>query len=346
MVEIESNKEVQGIKELIRTNLAIFSISLDFELHWGGFEKWPLDQYRNYFLKTREVIPTILASFERYEVHTTWATVGLLLHRNREELHSIFPKEKPTYHQIALGASNYISQNQVGKNETDDPFHYAPLLIQEILITKGQELASHSYGHYYCNEPGQNPQQFKADALAWNRAAESYGIKAGSLVFPRNQFNRDYLKVCNEVGIKIIRTNPVDWWWQIDSTQNESKWKRLNRGLDAYFSIGGKTSYPISSIKQQEGVWLLPASRLLRPYAIRELFLNDKKIDRIKDEMTLAARNKECYHLWWHPHNFGGNPAKNMEGLDEILRHYAYLKNKYGMTSLNMSEIATRLENG
>ncbi|MEM6525809.1 MAG: polysaccharide deacetylase family protein [Bacteroidota bacterium] len=322
-----------------------FTISLDFELHWGGFEKWPLNHYSDYFLKTREVIPRILNAFEQYQVHGTWATVGLLLHRNIEELQSTFPKEKPTYQNWLLGAASYISQNQVGCDERNDPFHFAPSLIKKILDTEGQELASHSYAHYYCNEPGQTPQQFKADALAWNRAAEAYGLKAISLVFPRNQFNRDYLKVCREVGIKIIRTNPVDWWWQIESTQNESKWKRLNRGLDAYFSIGGKTSYPISLIKKEEGIWHLPASRLLRPYAAREFFFNAKKIDRIKNEMTLAAKNKECYHLWWHPHNFGFNPTKNMNGLDKILRHYAYLKSEYGIMSLNMGEIASKLDN-
>lgn len=322
-----------------------FTISLDFELHWGGFEKWRLERYRDYFLKTREVIPRILNLFEQHQVHATWATVGLLLHKNREELHSTFPKEKPTYHQIVLSASNYISQNQVGDNETDDPFHYAPSLIQEILITEGQELASHSYGHYYCNEPGQTPQQFRADALAWNRAAESYGFKASSLVFPRNQFNKDYLRICNKVGIDIIRTNPLDWWWNIQSIENESLWKRFNRGLDAYFNVGGKTSFRLSSVEKSEGVWMLPASRLLRPYNPKELFLNIKKIRRIKAEMTIAAKAQECYHLWWHPHNFGDYPQQNLDGLSEILNHYTFLNKEYGMQSLNMKEIASILNN-
>ncbi len=329
----------------MKVSQSCFTISLDFELHWGGFEKWALAKHRNYFLNTRKVIPEILMAFKNYQVHATWATVGLLLHRHQEELKSVFPQLIPTYDQPVLGVSHYMSHHQIGIREEQDPYHYAPSVIQKIVATEGQELASHTYAHYYCNEPGQTPEQFKADADAWNKAAEPFGVKTCSLVFPRNQFNRDYLQVCKQVGIKIIRTNPVDWWWKIDSTQRESKWKRFNRGFDAYFSIGGKTSYPLSSIQQNEGVWHLPASRLLRPYSSKEFVLNQIKINRIKGEMTLAAKNNECYHLWWHPHNFGGDPSKNIEGLVQILEHYKYLNQTYSMISLNMQEIASRLEN-
>ena len=45
----------------------IFTISLDFELHWGGFEKWPIEEYRQYFLNTRKVIPEMLKLFGQYE---------------------------------------------------------------------------------------------------------------------------------------------------------------------------------------------------------------------------------------------------------------------------------------
>ena len=64
---------------------SIFTISLDFELHWGGFEKWEESSYHDYFLKTREIIPIILKAFERSGIHATWATVGLLLHKEKSD---------------------------------------------------------------------------------------------------------------------------------------------------------------------------------------------------------------------------------------------------------------------
>ena len=153
-------------------------------------------------------------------------------------------------------------------------------------------------------QDGQTPEQFYYDALSWNKAAEAYGKKAVSLVFPRNQFNQTYLRECNRTGIKIVRTNPVDWWWRIESTQNESKWKRFNRGLDAYFNIGGKSSYPMSEIKSNEGVYLMPASRLLRPYNPKEGFLNRKKIKKIRNKIlgrteSFAAACFTAYFLFF-----------------------------------------------
>lgn len=324
----------------------IFTISLDFELHWGGFEKWPLnDGYKEYFLNTRKCIPKLLSLFRQRDIHVTWATVGLLMHKRKEELIAQLPEVQPAYDMPQLSAYNYIEQHAIGEDEKQDPFHFAGSLMEEIIKVPGQEIGTHTFSHYYCKEPGQNSGQFTADLKAAAAVASNYGIKPVSLIFPRNQFNSEYLEVCAAEGIKIARINPLDWWWQIDSTQKESLWKRFNRGLDAYFAIGGKTSFPLQSIKKENGVILLPASRLLRPFNPKELFLNQQKIKKIKKEMTEAARNKEVYHLWWHPHNFGTHTKQNMQGLIEIANHFQKLKQEFGMVSLNMGEIADEMGN-
>ncbi|MBL6444771.1 polysaccharide deacetylase family protein [Fulvivirga sp. 29W222] len=320
---------------------SIFTISLDFELHWGGFEKWPLnDSYRTYFLNTRNSIPTLLSLFLQSGLHVTWATVGLLMHRNRSELLANLPAEKPDYERVELSAYHFMKTNTIGENEKEDPFHYAASILDQIMKVPGQEVGTHTFAHYYCNEKGQNATQFQHDLRSANKAAAGYGVTLRSLVFPRNQYNSDYLKACKKEGVEIVRVNPLDWWWQIHSTQRESKWKRLNRGIDAYFSIGGKTSFTLDSIKKENGIILLPASRLLRPYNSKELFLNKLKIKKIKNEMTRAAKNNEVYHLWWHPHNFGNFTQENLHGLVEIANHYQKLHHDFGMQSMNMGEIA------
>ena len=75
----------------------IFIVSLDFELHWGGFEKWPIKNYEQYFLNTRNVIPELLKLFQKYEVHVTWATVGMLFHESKESMQKMAPDLKPAY---------------------------------------------------------------------------------------------------------------------------------------------------------------------------------------------------------------------------------------------------------
>jgi hypothetical protein len=320
----------------------IFTISLDFELHWGGFEKWPLNNYDTYFKNTREVIPQMLKLFEAYEVHVTWATVGILFHKTKDELVGNMPKLKPGYHTKELSAYHYIQAEGIGKDETSDPFHFAPSLIKQILNTPYQEVGTHTFAHFYCNEEGQTLQEFRDDLKAAQRAAAQYHTHLHSLVFPRNQFNDQYLKVCFEEGITAVRSNPLDWFWEIGSTQNESLWKRLNRGLDAYFPIGKKNTYRVNDLHVRKGYPVcIPASRLLRPYKPKEYYLNVLKINRIKSEMTRAAQCNEVYHLWWHPHNFGNYPAESINALEEILKHYAHCRQKWKMQSLNMNEIVS-----
>jgi predicted oxidoreductase len=114
----------------------------------------------------------------------------------------------------------------------------------------------------------------------------------------------------------------------------------LNRGLDAYFPVGKKNTYNLSSIDVRDGFPLcLPASRLLRPYRPKELWLNQLKIQRIKSEMMQAARDNEVYHVWWHPHNFGNYPQQSLEALEQILKAYQTCANQYGMVSMNMGEV-------
>lgn len=339
------------------TDKGIFSISLDFELHWGGFEKWSLEHspgkemqgtgnmdagYTAYFLNTRDVIPKMLQLFETHEVHVTWATVGMLFHQTKDDLLRNAPVLKPGYTTRNLSAYHYIEHKGIGQDEQSDPFHYAPSLIRKIISTPHQELGSHTFAHFYCNEPGQSLDEFREDLRAAQRVAATYGKQLTSLVFPRNQFNDQYLSVCYEEGITSVRSNPLDWFWHIESTQQESWWKRLNRGLDAYFPVGKKNTYPVASLKVQKGLPVcIPASRLLRPYNPKEWLLNNFKIDRIKSEMSRAAQRGEVYHLWWHPHNFGSYPKESLQGLREILAHYTHCRERWEMQSLTMSEIVS-----
>jgi peptidoglycan/xylan/chitin deacetylase (PgdA/CDA1 family) len=322
-------------------NEPVFTISLDFELHWGGFEKWSLENYKSYFSNTRNIIPELLGFFKDYKVHATWATVGMLFHESKNSLVRDAPSLKPFYDISELSPYHFIQNHGIGNSEEDDPYHFAASLVRKIVETPYQELGSHTFAHYYCNEPGQTVQQFRADLEAAQRSARLVDKQLKSLVFPRNQFNEEYLRACYEAGFIAVRDNPRDWFWNIQSTQSESMWKRLNRGLDAYLPVGGKNTYSIDSVQFRPGLPVcIPASRLLRPYRPKELFLNKMKINRIKNEMERAAQHGEVFHLWWHPHNFGHYPNESMEGLKQILDHFAMCREKYGMQSLSMGEIA------
>lgn len=317
-------------------------ISLDFELLWGVFDKIDLKEKHDYFLNTRKIIPEILKLFTQYNISCTWATVGMLFNENWEEWEKNIPQTIPKYENRKLCA--YEFGMQIRSRQTEK-YCFAPDLIEKIIHTKGQELATHTYSHYYCSEKGQTPVAFKADLEKSISMAEKFGVNLKSLVFPRNQLNKQYLSICREFGIKTIRSNPENWYWE--ETHKSSFLKKVFRTGDAYLGFKDK-GYLISEVNgipsQQK------TSRLLRAYSARKV-LNELKLARIKAEMNAAARCGEVYHLWWHPHNFGDHPEQNLKDLSVLLQHYQKLNRQFGFKSLHMAEVhdiavTTKVENG
>lgn len=306
-------------------------ISLDFELLWGIFDKVNYLEKERYFENTRKVIPEILRLFSEYGISCTWATVGMLFHETWGEWEKNIPNSRPGYKRSTLSAYEYGGKlkNQKGTEK----LVFAKELVQKINETPGQEIGTHTYSHYYCLENGQTLETFKLDLEKSIELAKKMGIEMKSLVFPRNQFNEAYLKICVEQGIESVRSNPADWYWR--DTQKDSLPTKIFRTADAYIGKNNK-AYKISSLKKEQGKPLSqPASRLLRPFSGNKI-MNKIKLERIRSEMSSAAKNGAIYHLWWHPHNFGNHPGESVEELKLILAHFKKCQKEYDFLSTNM----------
>lgn len=317
-----------------------FVISLDFEIYWGVWDVVSLDEYREHLLGVRKVIPSLLDLFGRYHIQATFATVGFLFFENRKALLEALPAKQPQYDNPDI--SPYKNQmDKVGENEADDPFHYAGSLIR-MIQSAGQEVACHTFSHYYCLETGQTIDDFRADLQAAKHIAEKWGIELKSFVFPRNQYNEAYLKVCHEEGITSFRGNEVSWIYTAKTTEGETYLRRGARLLDAYINLSGHHSYSYEYMKSAVP-FNIPSSRFLRPYSGRFSPLEWLRLRRIKKGMTHAAKHGLTYHLWWHPHNFGINLEQNIAFLEKILIHYQYLSQRYGFRNASMQQLANIL---
>lgn len=316
----------------------IFTISLDFELLWGIFDKVGTNYKPEYFSNTRKVIPQMLDRFGKNEIGVTWATVGMLFAENEEEWKAYSPEFTPSYRDKKLSAYEWAKKNGIRPE-----VHFAPELIQQILDTPFQELASHSFAHYYTLIRGQSPEQFRQDLKATQKIAQNkFGISLKSLVFPRNHINELYLPICLEEGYEFVRGNPKNWYWQ--ETQHESFGKKFFRSADCFFPVGDKTSYRLDELShfEQEPL-IIPASRILRPMNIRNGLFNEIRLQRILNEMESAAKAGEVYHLWWHPHNFGNDPEASIKELDRVLEKYRELHEKFGFESKSMKMLGEGL---
>jgi len=314
-----------------------FVISLDFELFWGMRDKRTLADYGGHIRGVRAALPRMLEAFERHGVKATFATVGLLYHAEREALLKSLPTITPTYRNAGLSPYNGHFDT-IGTNEQQDLHHFGAGLIRLILEHPQHELACHTFSHYYCLEEGQTAEQFKADLRAAERAAGLFGVKRRSLVFPRNQFNAAYLNICREEGIIAYRGNETSWLYTARNAAQESLFRRAMRLLDTWLPLSGANVHPMPD--GHELPVNVPASRFLRPFDPRTALLEPLKLRRITRAMDHATATGSLFHLWWHPHNFGVHLDENMRLLEQILAHFAHLRNRDEMRSMTMGEVA------
>jgi len=318
----------------------VLVVSLDFELFWGIRDFARLEERREHLLRVRELVPRVLESFRRYGIHATWATVGMLFCSSRAELHRHLPDCLPRY--ADPSQSPYGDLAQIGRNEFEDPFHLAPSLIEAIRSAPNQEIGSHTFSHYYCLEDGQDRDAFRGDLEASVRLARTRGVTLRSLVFPRNQVNAAYLDLCREKGIVAYRGTESSWLHRPRPFKRETCARRLARLLDCYTNISGDHGYPIPRTSEQPVN--IPSSRLLRNHIPALKWLEPLRLRRISRSMTNAARDGRLFHLWMHPEELAAHQEPNLDFLEKLLAHFAGLRMRYGMESLNMAEYAGRLQ--
>ena len=312
----------------------IFTVSLDFELYWGVRDKWSIHQYRYNLQGVKKAVPEILRLFSENNIHATWAIVGFLFLKDSEDLKRNLPKVLPKYKKKELSPYKYI----VEASNLEVIYHFAPDLIELIQKHDGQEIGTHTFSHYYCLEEGQSLAEFEEDISSAIKVAKCKGISIKSLVFPRNQWNTEYLSTLTKLGVQCYRGNESSWIYKASDDVGQGKFQRVTRLIDAYLNLSGHNIYGLQDCTKVTP-FNFPSSRFLRPYSDRLAILDGLRLRRIKKAMSEAAINRRIFHLWWHPHNFGINTNKNIDFLAKIIEHYNFLKKKHGMKSLNMGEL-------
>jgi hypothetical protein len=318
-----------------------FVISLDFELMWGVRDNRTKEDYGPNILGAKFAINQMLDVFEKNSIKATFAIVGFLFHKDKLNLLESIPNLKPTYFEKKLSPYEDL-QNLIGNDENDDPYYFGYSLFQKIKSKNIHEIATHTYCHYYCLEGGQTIEQFEED-LKWAiSVAKLNDIEIKSIVFPRNQYNIEYLNICKRLGIDSFRGNEKSRIYESCNGEGQTLIGRALRLIDSYVNITGYHCYNLEMMKASSP-FNIPSSRFLRPYSDKLAFIDFLKFLRIKNAMTYAAKNNLMYHLWWHPHNFGSNCIENIKFLEKILKHYKFLNEKYKFQSITMEELSNKL---
>lgn len=309
-----------------------FVISLDFEKMWGIHDmEW--ERKKDYILKVDAIIPKILEIFKEYNISASWATVGMLFFKSKKEMLD-FSKDikQPTYDNPSLSAYSYFDYL-----ESNDRLHFANDLITKISETPNQEIASHTFSHYYCNEKGQTIEQFEDDLKASIKISKQYNIEPKSLILPRNQYSDKYLSIAKKLGFTAFRGLEQDWIHRLKC----KKIKRLISFMSSYIPMSKNECYSINSISK-ELPYNIKSSFFFRA-ATKIKLLEFMKMTRVKSLMKKAAKKRLICHIWFHPHNLSNNIDIGLAQIRELCSYYKKLNEQYGFKSSSMNEIAKEI---
>lgn len=318
-----------------------FVISLDFELYWGMRDETRLDAYKANLTGVHQAIPLMLETFNQHGIRATWAIVGFIFFQDSAELLQYAPEIKPAY--LNPQMNPYLHLPDTDRHPELKPYYYAPELVRLIKSYRGQEIASHSFSHYYSAEAGTCPDSFRADLAAARQTAKHFGIDLTTYIFPRQQYSPCYAAELAMQGIRYFRGDARSGIYHCPEKHDIFyAAKRGLRGLDSLFNLSGQQTtlpqtYPTAP---QHTLVNVPASRFFYPYCPNPT-INRLRLERIMQGMTYAAQRNEVFHLWWHPHNFGAHIPENMQRLQQVIEHYHDLQARYGMQSMNIQEAAT-----
>ncbi|MHA6334517.1 polysaccharide deacetylase family protein [Qipengyuania sp. CAU 1752] len=310
-----------------------FIISLDFELMWGVRDHRSVADYGDAVMGARSAVPRLLELFDTFGIQATWATVGLLFARNQREMAEFAPEQHPTYSDTALDPYPQVAA-LAGQDESTAPHFFARSLLDRVIASGSQEIACHTYSHYFCLEPGQTVAQFSADLEANKNIAADAGCAMRSIVFCRNQWREEYIDAAVEAGLDVFRGNQDGYIYRSRAGARNTLLIRGLRLLDGALPVNGPNDF--AEATRFRGGANVPASRFLRPWSPKTALYNVLHQRSIKSEMTRAAKAGRHYHLWWHPHNMGRYSEANFAQLETILTHFRDLKDCHGMESTAM----------
>jgi peptidoglycan/xylan/chitin deacetylase (PgdA/CDA1 family) len=315
-------------------------ISLDFELHWGARDHTALGpQVAATLEASRTLVVRLSDLFAQRGVRATWATVGLLFARSAGEARAFEPSIKPRYERTELDPYG----EAIGQNEGDDPLHLAGSLVDHLARTEGQEVASHTFSHYYCLERGADDTTFRADLQSAQALATERGVRLRSLVLPRNQWRDDLAPVVLDSGFDCIRGPQPGWANRSRRGEDTGLGVRAAR-LAASYAGPALPTFGWDELLSPSGLCNIPATAFLRPTSPATRSLHALQQRRVLSALRAAATRGRIAHLWWHPQNFATHPEENVDALQQLLDEVDRLRASDGFRSMSMRDVSDSIQ--
>jgi peptidoglycan/xylan/chitin deacetylase (PgdA/CDA1 family) len=308
----------------------VFTISLDFELAWGRIEDEELNSFLPLVDNTKDVVKELISLFEEFNIPVTWATVGYLFEKNKWDDPKHLSKEVSKFYS-KISYKNLHDNKDF--NKEGNSYLQAPGLIKDLMNSSVKhDIGSHSYNHIVFSWDNCTKQIAEEDIKQTVECANEYGLKMNSFVYPRNGIAHK----------EVLKENGYTNYRGIDKTFYDNYptfLVKAIRQLEAFYPFTPST---LKATKDTTGLIEIPGSMLFR---VPHLGFKSKAsvntlVKRAKKGIDKAIKNKEIFHLWFHPFNFAFKTEEHFNGLKEILEKVAAEQAKGNLEVQTMQDIA------
>ncbi len=303
-------------------------LSYDFELAWGSRAS-SSRTYGQKYEQTWDTIPKLLSILDKYDIPSSWATVGALLCTEDYDFSAL--------REVGLSypwfEGDWYDIPAYSEAETRKRF-YGPELVEQIVnATSRQEIECHTFTHVYAAAPETSPELFDLELKCCRELEQRWGLeKARCVVFPRNMVAcHGVLKENGYTGFRSINT---EWFWfghRFPTSMRDAKgWKKLFpllvyfcRYLDEQLAF----TPPVFSVSEEGGLAKVSHGSFLPGFSgVSKYVSGAKRSKRIAKGARAAARKKKSYSIYFHPHNFNYRRDECLTFFDAICRELAELR--------------------
>ena len=309
-----------------------FLVSIDTEMAWGSVHYPDISQHYTY-QREREFIQDLLALFEKYEIRATWAVVGHLF------LDQCQAENGRKHSEILRAPYSWLEgdwfDHDPCTNAQQDPMWYGGDVVAAIRACRvPQEIGSHAFSHLIVGDPDCTAESFDSELRACRRVAEPLGIELKSFVFPRNQMG--HFDVLASNGFRTYRGPTPPRFGR-----GPKPFRLARRFLD---EAGVLPAAPVLP-QHRHGLWDLPATYFYGSNSRHwRLLPAGVMAQRVRRDLSRAARQKGLVHLWFHPQNLTPRPDRALKGLELIFQKVARLRQQGKLDNPTMGELSAALE--
>lgn len=301
---------------------AIFIISLDTELAWGtrGNKK-----YQEHYNQKREVVNKLLALFVKYDIKATWAVVGHLFLDKCEKVDGV------AHPAIISPRSDWFDVDPASDINQASEWYGKDIVAKILACPIKQEIGCHTFSHI--DVPRCNRECFVSELDECQKLAGQLNLELKSFVYPKNRVAMT--DVLEEKNFSCYRDRDANWFSLLNN-----RFKKIAHVLDNYLCLPLKSVAPTKG----DGLWSLPGSYFyVHKNGWAKFLPISFRVKKVKSGINSAVKQKQIFHLWFHPFNLASDPEGLLHGLEEIFIYFKKMQSEGLIENMTMAETANYL---